>query len=371
MQKPVPRDYTTPPAGFLILSHGHFILRKDADLDFKPEAVGEKFDVLVTSSNDRVWGPMVKAKQAEERKRKEKAYKERKERERKEAKAKEAKAAKEGKVSKDGKDEKKEKEGKEEEGRKGQGGAGAIRDKAEKKAEIRKEKKPDPAAYAEAEKAAGDAEQPDVKVVAVPAAEKAKNLDEKHEAEPALLNVVVADVTAGDKPAAKEVAVGEAKKADGEKKPDAKNGVGEKAAARPRAAEKKPERPFDPEKDMSILVKILGPEVAELPLKDLQAAVAAVEKAAAAGASLGRRGSTSGKGGSTEKKDVGPLIWKWHERVESWRWKAYTVGCARLEPGCWEERDWKAFPDDKYCDAFEAKEQETEAAEVDIHDWGV
>lgn len=96
-----------------------------------------------------------------------------------------------------------------------------------------------------------------------------------------------------------------------------------------------------------------------VPLADLKAAFqameaqSAIEKAKAAAA----------------KELNGPLIWAWNEPCEKWRWKNYVAGCAEIQEGSWEERDWKVFADDRGCVEFEDDMSWEETLEVDIHDW--
>lgn len=78
------RHWSEPAAAFLLFTHGFFLLRLDLAITWKPEdQIKKGFQGLITNSNDRVFGEMVKAQQAEDRKRKEKEYKGRKEGERK------------------------------------------------------------------------------------------------------------------------------------------------------------------------------------------------------------------------------------------------------------------------------------------------
>lgn len=78
------RHWSEPAAAFLLFTHGFFLLRLDFAITWKPEyQIKKGFQGLITNSNDRVFGEMVKAQQAVDRKRKEKEYKERKEGERK------------------------------------------------------------------------------------------------------------------------------------------------------------------------------------------------------------------------------------------------------------------------------------------------
>ncbi|WVQ67288.1 uncharacterized protein L199_005483 [Kwoniella botswanensis] len=81
------RHWSHPAGGYLLLSHNYFLLRTDMHINFKPEEKAGKFEVLVTSGHDRVFGEMVKAQR-------EKEYRERKEREKKEKLVKEKENAK-------------------------------------------------------------------------------------------------------------------------------------------------------------------------------------------------------------------------------------------------------------------------------------
>nr|XP_019042348.1 hypothetical protein I302_08950 [Kwoniella bestiolae CBS 10118]OCF21278.1 hypothetical protein I302_08950 [Kwoniella bestiolae CBS 10118] len=84
------RHWAHPAGGYLLLSHGYFLLRTDMHINFKPAEKAGQFEVLVTSGHDRVFGEMVKAQRERE-------YRERKEREKKERLAKEKDKGKEGK----------------------------------------------------------------------------------------------------------------------------------------------------------------------------------------------------------------------------------------------------------------------------------
>jgi hypothetical protein len=69
-----------------------------------------------------------------------------------------------------------------------------------------------------------------------------------------------------------------------------------------------------------------------------------------------------------EKKE-GPMIWVWHEKCERWRWRNFAAGCAVIEPGGWEERDWKVFADDRGMEVHHSEMEWAEVIEADIHDW--
>ena len=75
------------------MTHGHFLLRLEDHVNYKPEGTTDKFEALVTTANDRVFGDMVVAQLNEEKRAKEKCYRARKEQDYRERKAAEAKAA--------------------------------------------------------------------------------------------------------------------------------------------------------------------------------------------------------------------------------------------------------------------------------------
>ena len=318
--------------------------------------------MLITSGNDRVFGEMIKAQQMEERKKKEKEYRERKEREKREA----LKKEKEAKLA--GKDV----------------DAGASKEQVEGKEQKEKDvtaKKPDltmPALVKSGETTESPApgtpvsivkhkdgepirhnddvggvvanEGKHVAIVAVPIeADDQKNADEKHEADAVIIGPK--EGKEGDKKPDEEPKEGKKKDPVKEVKKDVKPTDKPPAKARPA---------FDPTRDIELLVKLMGPEVANLPMSELKAAFAALETAAAA---------ANASKEALEKKDVGPVIWTWNEPCEKWRWRSYAAGCAVLEPGCWEERDWKVFADERGCEEFYEDEEWIEGLEVDVHDW--
>lgn len=75
-QTPIHRRWTSSgPVGrdraFLLLGHGHFMLRLKEWLVWKPQEEGDEFQVLIASGHDRVFGEMVKAQRAEAKKKEE------------------------------------------------------------------------------------------------------------------------------------------------------------------------------------------------------------------------------------------------------------------------------------------------------------
>lgn len=65
----LPRD-----RALLLMGHGHFMIRLKEWLVWKPEETATKFEVLVTSGHDRVFGEMVRAQRAEAKKKEEDEY---------------------------------------------------------------------------------------------------------------------------------------------------------------------------------------------------------------------------------------------------------------------------------------------------------
>jgi hypothetical protein len=325
---------------------------------------------------------MVKAQQAEERKKKEKEYRERKEREYRERKERERR---EGKKDKD-------KEGEQEKARADKGdkvNEGAKVDKAD---DI-KHKNGNPVRLSTDAVAVQVEGEDAVAVVAVPVPPKAEEgkakekvkeektkeekRDELHEAEP---RIVVADEKEkkdgavekeGSLPnddgknaeAPKDNKNQEAKEKDKDKDEDKekdkeKHKEKDKEKGKPT---KHPHAPpgFDP-RDIALLANLLGPEVANLPMSELKAAFAAVEAAAHA---------SNTKHAEMKKDPNAPVIWTWNEPVEIWRWKNFAAECAVLEEGCWEERDWVVFADDRGCEEYEIDQAWAEESEIDVHDW--
>lgn len=356
-QKPLPRHWSTPDRGYLLLSHGHFLLRIEADIEFKPDGTTDKFEALVTSANDRVFGKMVLAQAAAERKKKEKEYRDRKEREHRERKDKERKekgdkegndAAEEAKQAKDGDEKIRGKDG---------GKPDRAHDTAAHPHRAHKDKDAAVPGTHGAQIVHHTGDKADVAIVAVPVKEKVGlGLDEKHEEEAELVGPKVEDLVAAQK---KKDADAQADKEKHDKKADddkAKKAAA--AAAEAKRAQRHKEAAFDPVRDADLIVKMLGPEAANIPLADLKAAFAAMEEAA-----------VEQKARAHMEKKEGPMIWVWHEKCERWRWRNFAAGCAVIEPGGWEERDWKVFADDRGMEVHHSEMEWAEVIEADIHDW--
>ena len=301
------------------MTHGHFLLRLEDHVNYKPEGTTDKFEALVTTANDRVFGDMVVAQLNEEKRAKEKRYRARKEQEYRERKAAEAKAA----ADKEKKAEAMER-------------AADVETLAVK------------AGVAGEDNAIGIAPIEGGAVVATPveANAEAADRDAKHEAE-AVIAPPAAPAAKDEQPKAKDA------------KPIDKEADPKKAKADPKS------RPFDPVREAEMIAKMLGPEAANIPLAELKAAFQAMEAANAAQ-----------KVETAQAVDVAdpsePIIWMWsgsEGKCERWRWRNYAVGCGELEEGCWEERDWKVFADDAGCEQFEEEQQWQELGDVDVHDW--
>lgn len=365
--------------------------------------------MLVTSGNDRVFGEMVKAQQAEERRKKEKEYRERKEREYREKKEREKKEGKDkdkGKEvdkanAKDATDAKYKAEKKEKK-------EGATEQKPAQDAGKSPSDKPTPLPNGKAEHVGANKdkdvvavipldETKAIAVVAVPAPApkdtNPKDKDAQHEEEPMIVapmkggadnegRGVVANVEKardkgdkggendkqGEETPAKNKDVRDAKDVkegkDGQDvpKPEPKPAPAKDGKDGKDRAKDKPRKhaPFDPVRDAALLANLLGPEAANLGVSELKAAFAALESAAAA---------SQNKDAALKKDPNAPVIWTWHEPVEKWRWKNFAAGCAVLQPGCWEERDWVVFADDRGCEEHEEDQIWAEVEEVDVHDW--
>ncbi|WVQ78366.1 hypothetical protein IAT38_000451 [Cryptococcus sp. DSM 104549] len=339
-EKPSSRHWSEPDTGYLLLAHGHFLLRLHIALAWKPEdQVNKGFEVLVTSAHDRVFGEMVKAQQAEDRKRREKEYRDRKEKERRERKAKEAKEALEGK-------------GGEEKGKETPETPGSPASNA-------KVHNGDPVAPA-SPALTPDPKSDDKVVVAVPvpvspgananqpqadAKEKAQERDAKHEDD--------AQLVPGPKPAGEGQPLADGK--EGKAKPD-------EADAKALAKAMSPGAPVGMD-DIALALKAL--ELAKNAPAGSPAAAGAKALASAAA------GSKDKKEAPAAKKEIGPLFWTWAEKCEKWRWRNYEAGCHLVGPGGWEERDWQVFADGREAWDWDADQEEIEKVEVDVHDWSL
>lgn len=341
------------------------MLRTEDYLQFKSEEATGKFEMLVTSGHDRVFGEMVKAQQAEQRKKKEAAYRQKRAAEKKKA-AEEAKkkkeneggvsGEKEGEERKDAGDEKggakEETEAARKGGEKGEDdkGEALLTPGSNIKVKDGEEIKP---VVAE-----GIAVQGDKAVIAIPVQDDKigeKGDDEKHEVE-----VVAAAPGEGTKPEAvgqaAVQAANETKDVAGEVKGAKAEEDDERKARKPK--EKDDRRPFDPMREVELLAKMVaaGQTPSGMGMEDVKLAFRALE-AAAAGAK------------DDPKKDQKPVIWTWHDRCEMWRWKNFEAKLHEVGPGGWEERDWKVFADNRGCDEFDEDERWMEVVEQDVHDW--
>lgn len=355
-QKPLPRHWAEPAGAYLILGHGYFMLRTEDILQWKPEENADKFEMLVTSGHDRVFGEMVKAQQAEERKKKEKEYRERKLAERKKAEEEHKRKKKEAEGKEDQKEKKDEAEAKKDEDETQVPPTPATGD-SNIKVKDGEEVAPPKDIQAVAVKG-------DKAVVAVPVKDDKlgdKSPETKHEVEP-----IAAAPGEATKPEAAEAAKAEVVKEVEVKEGKVVNkqeaGVKDKdakAKEHKEGKEAKLKKPFDPVREAELLAKMVasGQTPPGVGMEDIKLAFKALEAA-------------TGAVGGKDKKDV-PVIWTWHDRCEGWRWKNYEAGVHDVRPGGWEERDWKVFADDRGCEDFELEESWAEEEEVDVHDWSL
>ena len=121
------------------------------------------------------------------------------------------------------------------------------------------------------------------------------------------------------------------------------------------------EKPFDPMREAELLAKMVaaGQTPPGVGMEDVKLAFKALEAAAA--------GGKTDAGG--QKKEQTPVIWTWHDRCETWRWRNFEAKLHEVGPGGWEERDWKVFADDRGCEEFDEDEAWVEVVEQDVHDW--
>ncbi|KAK4686676.1 hypothetical protein P7C73_g3459, partial [Tremellales sp. Uapishka_1] len=340
-----PRHWTEPSSGYLVLGHGFFMIRHEMDLRWKPEESAGKFELLVTSAHDRVFGNMIQEQQKEERKKKEEAYKAKKAAQKKKEETDRAKHD----VNEGEGDGKRENEKTQEEGKKN----AEEENRDPKEEEVKKttpESKRVDAGAADApgtpisNAAVHDGQvvhpphpvpEPPAHIIAVPVLSgeklKDKGEDVKHE---------VQDMAGKPLEARIPHREGEAGNPDG--KGEKKDGD-------------KAKKPFDPEHEAEMLAKMIGGD-GPLNIDDIKLAFKALEK-------------VSDDSKAKDKKDAGPMIWTWSDPCEIWRWKNYEAGSHLVGPGGWEERDWKVFADDRGCDEFDAEAADAEAVEEDVHDW--
>lgn len=364
-QKPIIRSVHDPVVSYLILGHGHFMLRNEYALQWKSEDQANKFEMLVTSGHDRVFGDMVRQQQMADRKKKEDEYRKRKMLEKKKAEEEEKQKKEEGGARADDKKD------------------GALKvDEPASPTSVRKVKDGEEVKPKLEEKetqsravAPGGAVavlgKDDKVVVALPVKDGVQlDGDAKHEAEARL-------AAPGDAAKAKEEETKEARK-EGENDDKERKKVDQGATK----SKGKADALFNPE----MLAKMIGGNPANMDMEDIQLAFRALEAAAAeTGMPLPPLPGLTGGGGPSglDKKDTGPLIWTWGDKTvgiykpgtcEKWRWRNWEAGCAVFPPGGggaggWEERDWKVFADDRGVAEFEEDQQEAEVTERDIHDW--
>lgn len=374
------------------------MLRREEALQWQREDKANKFEILVTSGHDRVFGDMVRQKQMAERRKKEEEYRKRKYLEKK--KAEEAK-----KLDQDGdKDEGREKE----EGDKADDLPKRDQDGGEKK-DMDDDAPSSPTSVAKVRDGKEVKRKIDTRsdeiiqnrmeagnavavlgtegkaAIAVPVKADKEDLvgDAKHEV----------DVKAA---APGEAGMGQDKatEVDGDAKP-AQNGATPAANKQesPNAAETKPDAEIKPKAhgkaepiaDVERLARMMGTNPADMNMEDIKLAFRALEAAAAeSGMPLPPNLSgMAGRGGEADKKDSTPVMWTWGDKTvgiykpgvcEKWRWRNWELGCGVFPEGNggvggWEERDWKVFADDRGVDEFEQEQEDAEVDEEDVHDW--
>ncbi|WVQ98883.1 hypothetical protein IAU59_006014 [Kwoniella sp. CBS 9459] len=415
--RPLGKSYAEPPAGYLLMSHSYFLLRNDLDVQWKPEHNAGKFEVLVTSGHDRVFGAMVKAqreKEYRERKMKERAaekekgkakgkdkeMEKEKEKEMEKEKEKEKAAKKEGDTGEDGSKEKAENKGKD--GEKKAGGPDHADKRGQEADNELKIQAPD---IAKSPSPGGADEAPGTPVSNIkmhdgePVAE-GKNGDggdqPTKEKEDGALQPEAAK--AGVEQGAGAVAIVDLQKdvamvavpIEGqEQEDDDGNGDGNKKAEEGEGGDEDKNRDKKHEQEAVIVPGPKAPQDqkeenkkenhdgvkknvpaaddgAEKPMNMGQIAQAFQALEAANNPKPVDLNAASKPGGEKEKV---PLVWTWSERCETWRWKNYEAGLHDVRPGGWEERDWKVFADDREVWDFDADEAVVEVEEEDIHDW--
>ncbi|WVR05300.1 hypothetical protein IAU60_002314 [Kwoniella sp. DSM 27419] len=381
--KPIGKHWLDPPSSaYLLMSHGHFLLRNGMYLQFKPEKAANQFEVLVTSGHDRVFGNMVKAQR-------EKEYKERKDREKKEkAKAKAEAEAKGDEVIDGGKEKE---EGKGDEGIKDERGKDSSPGKAHQNQASKDSKGENKAAITDKEAGKGAK---DAKVAALEVdgdvtpqegpmspASNVRVIDGEpvQRGEPKLADqgegvVAVVDVKRDAVMVAVPVGPGgddanlDAQALDAKHEQEAVVVPGPK----PAVVDKRTSSPADPRVPDEAQTKAKANDKAMSPdrpmnMNQIAQAFQALE-AAINPKPVDLNAADTGPEGDKTKVAV---IWTWAERCEMWRWKNWEQGVAVLEPGCWEERDWKVFADDREVWDYDADEAIIELEEADVHDWSM
>ncbi|WWC61001.1 uncharacterized protein I303_103578 [Kwoniella dejecticola CBS 10117] len=347
VDKPL-KHWSLAPCAYLLLAHGYFLLRTDMYINFKPEEKAGKFEALITSGHDRVFGDMVKAQR-------EKEYRERKERERKE------RAEKEKKQDK-GKDEK-DHRGKDEKDGVGKDGNSAEKEKKQdedKDDEDEKDIEDKNKENDEDKEKNREQEEPETPTSNVKLLDGEPVLAAKDDAGVAVINpkedkvIIAVPLNEGTK--AKDV---ENKRDDDdkEKKRDEKHEAEAELVPAPKPAG----GANPPTGGVAGLEGEMKKEKVPMNMNDIANAFKALDLTASAQAQARAK--------DDKDRDKVKLIWTWTERCEMWRWKNYEVGLHHIKPGGWEERDWKVFADDKEVWDFDDEQAVVELEEKDIYDW--
>lgn len=276
--------------------------------------------MLITNSNDRVFGEMVKAQQAEDRKRKEKEYRERKEKERKERKEKEEKEKQHGKTGID---------------------EAPVMTASDANA-------------LDGEPPVITAKPPSHKAITtIPVITPSDDADSKNKNQQ------------GDQQAVKK---------DVKQEIEAEHAPGPKAAdrtstANPAGVEKNKKLN---EADAKALARAIKPNGA-VGLDGINMTMKALELAVDDNNLTTKPNDTKplAKDKPLVKKDPVPLFWTWTEKCEKWRWRNYDAGVHLVGPGGWEERDWQVFADGRQIEYWDAEQEKIEKEEIDIHDWSL
>ncbi|WVF72037.1 hypothetical protein IAT40_006849 [Kwoniella sp. CBS 6097] len=374
--KPLGKSYADPrepPAGYLLMSHAYFLLRNDLDIRWKAESNADKFEVLVTSGHDRVFGAMVKAqreKEYRERKMKERAAEKEKEKEKEKAREAAAEGGKDKDKDDTDKDKIKEDEVKDD-----------VRDKhgktAEDKLKVQTPVPGGPGADEEPGTPVSNIKLHDGQPVAEGkdgGAEPELELGKKDVEAKANTKAAVAIVDLKEDVAMIAVPV------DGEKKSKAE--AGDQAEDKdkkheqeavivpgPKAIKDKKEDENKKEDVVADQANKDGPAAAAAEKPMNMGRIAQAFQALEAAKNPKPVDPNAKTATGTGEKDKVPLVWTWSERCETWRWKNYEAGLHDVGPGGWEERDWKVFADDREVWDFDANEAVIEVEEEDIHDW--
>ena len=378
LQRPVRRGWE-PASAYLILAHGYVMLRRGETIQWTPVESANKFELLVTSSRDRIFGQLVQAQQAEERKRKELAYRERKLAEKK----KREQDLKKGILKEDEMDNHQrnkqklnandQRPGDHVDNNEGEG-QGRVRPPRVALLDDDMVEIGDPGTpmsnmkvhNGEEVKATNPiiaAARPDGRaVIAVPIKhdKDGEAADQKHEVEAVAALPPIPQEQ--DEKVDKEDTKGGDKPEENAQKPRNKDDKPGGKDDKPRA-----KMTMDPTRDAEMLAAMVqaaagraGPD-GPIGLEDIKIAFKALERAA--------KGSMTGPNDDKDLKNEGPLIWTWRDSCERWRWRTFEAKVHEILPGGWEERDWKVFADGRGCEEFDEHMEVMEIREEDIHDW--